>query len=256
MASRQQRLQDLGRQRGIGEHEGEQGRHVGLDHARALGDAGEVTWVPAMVACEKLPLAKVSVVRIASAASRQAPGLKPACSCGSAATISGDRQGLADDAGRGDIDLLGRAADQSRYRLRLRPHRGIARRPDQDVRAAGIDDQAARPAARQDAPTPENRMAGDRRACQQAGDRGPLGELDQREIRTILVAKARRDGGKAHSGDGRNVRKTSGCQRRAGRSHRRGVLQPASVGLGLLCLRLLCLRLLGLGLLHRRAVRC
>ncbi len=40
-----------------------------------------------MVACAKLPLAKVSVVRIASAASRQASGLKPACSCGSAATI-------------------------------------------------------------------------------------------------------------------------------------------------------------------------
>ena len=41
VASPQERLQHLGRQRRVGDDEGQHGRHVGRDHARAFGDPGE-----------------------------------------------------------------------------------------------------------------------------------------------------------------------------------------------------------------------
>jgi hypothetical protein len=37
----QHRLQNCGGQIGVGEHEGQHGRHVGRDHARAFGDADQ-----------------------------------------------------------------------------------------------------------------------------------------------------------------------------------------------------------------------
>ena len=67
----EQRLQHRVRQRGVGEQKREHGRHVGLDHAGAFGDAGDGDLGLADARAGQAPLANVSVVRIASAASRQ-----------------------------------------------------------------------------------------------------------------------------------------------------------------------------------------
>ncbi len=66
-------LQHGRRQAGVGEDEGQHGRHVGRDHARALGDAVDRHLVAVDLRGGVASLGKVSVVMIASAAARQLP---------------------------------------------------------------------------------------------------------------------------------------------------------------------------------------
>ena len=72
---RQQRLQRRRGDRRVGEDEGQHGRHVGRDHAGALGDAVDRHLRVAELRVRGGDLGKVSVVMIARAASISASGL-------------------------------------------------------------------------------------------------------------------------------------------------------------------------------------
>ena len=82
---RQQRLQGRRRDRRVGEDERQHRRHVGRDHAGALGDPVDRHFPLAdLRPCAVATLGNVSVVMIALAASISASGLAPATSLSSA----------------------------------------------------------------------------------------------------------------------------------------------------------------------------
>ena len=73
----EQFLQDGRRQLRVGEHERQHRRHVGRDHARAFGDAVDRDPMAVDLGGAVASFGNVSVVMIASAASRQ-PSAAPA----------------------------------------------------------------------------------------------------------------------------------------------------------------------------------
>ena len=84
----EQRLQHRGGQCRVGEDIGEHRRHVGRDHARALGEAVDARpSTPSIVAVAVAPFGKVSVVMIARAAASQPSAASNGTICGKAPTI-------------------------------------------------------------------------------------------------------------------------------------------------------------------------
>ena len=104
-----------------------------------------VTSVAPMRARAQAPLAKVSVVQIASAAARQVADPSCIVQAGQRGRDLVDRKRLADHAGRCDEHVLGPRIEQGGHRLRLGAHRGVARRADHHVGVAGIDHERRAP---------------------------------------------------------------------------------------------------------------
>ena len=165
------------------------------------------------------PLAKVSVVQIAAAASLQAGGGERLVQARQRGGDLGHRQRLADHPGRGDEHVLELGAEQGGRGLGLGPHRRIAGLAHQDVGVAGVDHETAGPATRQDPAAPGHRMPRHAGAGEQAGDRGAFGELDQQEIGAVAVTQRGGASRHADAGDRRNLGKALGRERRAWRRH-------------------------------------
>ena len=159
------------RDRRVGEDEGQHGRHVGRDHAGALGDAADGDVACRSVTVAAAPSGKVSVVMIAFAAASHPPGAASATSLSHDAFELRGIERLADDAGRGEktSSVLHRAAAAISAVSFVACAAGFA---GKGVGVAGIHHQRADAlAALQLRPAPFDRRRRTFRAGEDAGDR-------------------------------------------------------------------------------------
>ena len=154
----EQRLQHRRRQRRVGEDIGQHRRHVGRDHARALGEA--VDGAPRRrrsSAVAVAPLGKVSVVMIARAAFAQRLGRRQRRRRAASAAddlLAGQR--LADHAGRGDVDLAAARSRRARAAARaVVSTTSVPARPVKTLALPELTTIAARLAARQAVAAPD-----------------------------------------------------------------------------------------------------
>ena len=106
-----------------------------------------VTVLPPIRTCRDAPLATMSVVMMACAASLQWPGARSACAAGRAAQDLVDRQRLQNHPGGKRQHLLRRNAEQLRNGRAGLPGAGEAFRAGARVGVAGVDDERADAAA-------------------------------------------------------------------------------------------------------------
>ena len=150
---------------------------------------------------------------MARAASRKRPGAL----LGEPGEMCGERRGverLADHAGRGEEDFLGRQPG-GRGGGRARLHRLPALHAGKGVGVAGIDDE--RPRLARPAALPRSHSTGaeaQRDLVKTPGDRGRGIEADKKQVGPPLVANARLGGREAHAGDLRKLRKKRRRKRR------------------------------------------
>ena len=187
-----------GSDRRIGEHEGQHRRHVGRDHAGALGDAVDRDRrVAEPRRARSRTFGKVSVVMIALAASmpaRRAPRRRRGRSITAVELRRVER--LADHAGRGEENFRRLAARGLGGDLGRQLGRGAARLPGEGIGVAGIDHQRARllpPLRLGAAPIDRRRRAF--RAREDAGDRRARIEQRQQHVGAARVPDAGRRSG-------------------------------------------------------------
>ena len=186
----QQRLQRRRRDRRVGEDEGQHRRHVGRDHAGALGEA-----VDGHVRAAE-PRLRGGELRKRVGRHDRAGGVGIAVGGGLDGELRHDaveslrRQRLADDAGRSQKHFGGLAADRGGGELGGEGASLASAFAGEGVGIAGIDDQ--RPGARALDPgaAPFDRRRRAFRAREHAGDAGALVEHRQHDVGAVAVADA------------------------------------------------------------------
>ena len=220
-APAQQRLQRRRRHRRVGEDEGEHRRHVGRDHPGALGDAVDRD----LDAAEDRRAGRElrECVRRHDRLRGVGPGERvgPLVAIGQHGVELLRVERLADDAGRGEEDLVGTAVRDLRGDLGGEPRRLRALHPGEGVGVAGVHDERPRRADAEIAAAPVDRRRRAFRAREHAGDRGALIERDVEHVGPVLIADAGRRGREADPDDRRQGGKRFRRERRDGMGHAR-----------------------------------
>ena len=214
---RDQRLAHIRPKRGVGEQVVQRRRHVGLDHARALGDADDRN--AAAVEIDDLARSLGERVGRSDAVGDGLPVrcAQPAPDFLHAPRNDGRRQRLADHARRGDKDFMWIAARHFYRRRNGGVVLGDARSARESVGVAGVDHQHARPAlARlQRCAAAVHIIGPGGRFREDAPDRCAFREVhDQKVIPHLALVETermRRDLDASHNGENR---KTLGRERR------------------------------------------
>ena len=188
-------------------------RHVGRDHAGALGDAADGDGVPPSRAIAAAPLGKVSVVMIALAASCQAPGAASRDQLVHHAVEFRRIERLADHAGRGEKDVRRLAAGSLGGDLGGELGRLASGLAGEGIGIAGIDHQRARRAALELRAAPVDRRRGAFRAREHAGHGRAGIEQRQQHVGASGIADAGGGGRQPHAFDRRHVGKLRGRER-------------------------------------------
>ena len=178
-------------------------RHVGRDHARALGDAVDDHLGVAELDARGRDL-RIGVGghdRLGGAEQRVGAGVRDQRADDARDPRPVER--LADDAGRSHEDFVGRRADRLGGGLRDMGDRGRADAAGEGVGVAGIDDERARLPLVQMRAAPVDRRRGAFGAGEHARDRRRPVEQRHHDVGPPGIANARGDRRKADAGDRR-----------------------------------------------------
>ena len=209
-------LQRRGSDRRVGEDEAQHRRHVRLDHAGALAEAVDHDLDAVDLGGARRELGE------GVGGHDRARGGVPGVGLGLAGELAeqvGELAGverLADDAGRGNEHLAGRAADRRRRRIGRYDDRFHALLAGEGVGIAGVDDERPRFALAQADGAPVDGSRARLGAGQHAGDFGAGRQHGEQQVGAALVADAGLGRGKAHARNLRHVGQRGGRKRRDG----------------------------------------
>ncbi len=226
----QQGLQHRRGDVGVGDDEGQHGRHVRRDHARPLGEAGDLDLDALDLALGVRALGEG--VRGHDAQTRLGPGvgLQTGLDVGQAGGDLGVVQHHADHPGRGQHDVTLAATEalgDFRRRAARRVGPGLA---GEGVGAAGVDHQGLDPLAAlvgvQLALAPVDRRRTHLVPRKDACAGRALGEAEDHQVVALVLVEAGAGGGDLDPADGRNGREGHG----QGRDHQAGLARRRGLG--------------------------
>uniref|UniRef100_A0A0N4ZZN3 PE-PGRS family protein n=1 Tax=Parastrongyloides trichosuri TaxID=131310 RepID=A0A0N4ZZN3_PARTI len=214
----QQGLQHRRGDVGVGDDEGQHGGHVRRDHARALGDAGDLHLDAFDLTFRVRALGEGVRGHDAEAGLSPGVGLQARFDVGQAGGDLGLVQHHADDPGRGQHDVALTAVEALGHlgrRAACRVSPGLA---GEGVGAAGVDDQGLDPLAAalvgvQLTFAPVHRGRAHLVAGEDAGAGRALGEAEDHQIVALVLVEARASRGDLDPADGRNGREGHGQRR-------------------------------------------